>query len=59
MTQFILVSRLLSCTLNTLMLYLHISLSNYNFPNTFSRKPAKTYSCEVTLFFEAFHNNPD
>lgn len=35
MTQFILVSQLFSCTLNTSMLYLHISNSNYNFPDNF------------------------
>lgn len=39
-----------SCTLNTLMLYLHISISNYNFPDTFSRHPAMSYPCQVTLF---------
>lgn len=35
MTQFILVSQLFSCALNTLMLYLHISNSDYNFPDNF------------------------
>ena len=35
MTQFILVFQLFSCTLNTLMLYLRINISNYNFPDTF------------------------
>lgn len=50
MTQFILVSQRFSCTLNTLMLYLHINISNYNFQDTFSKNPAKTYPCEVTLF---------
>lgn len=50
MTQFILVSQLVGCTLNTLMLYLHISISNYNFSDAFSKYPAKSYPCQVKLF---------
>lgn len=49
MTQFILVSQLFSCSLHTLMLCLHISISNYNPPDTFSRYPAASYPCRVTL----------
>lgn len=48
-SQFIPVSQLLRCMLNTLMLYLHISISNYNFPDTFSRHPTRSYPCPVTL----------
>lgn len=35
MTQFILVSQLFRFTFNTLMLYSHTSISNYNFPDIF------------------------
>lgn len=57
MTQFILVSHLFSYTWNTLMLYLHISISNYNFSDTFKDTEASHILVKFHFFSEAFHNN--